>query len=177
MAEFYDRYTGRRRQLDRGITQFRPAVWLLVPLLAVLFQFYAKRLFDFFENLDLALLVTVYFSLMRRAPALGILVGCLIGLAQDSLSALPLGVNGIVLTVVGYFAASMSLRIDVENPAVRLFMSFMLYVASRVIYWILLGAFLGQQLSLDPVLQLVLGVLNSAISLPLFALFDRFREK
>lgn len=176
MPEFYDRYDiGRREKASNS--QFRPAVWFLVPLVAVLFQFYAKRLSDFFENIDLALLVTVYFSLMRRVPALGILFGCLIGLAQDSLSALPLGVNGIVLTLVGYFAASMSLRIDVQNPAVRLFMSFMLFLAGQVIHWILTSAFLGQQVQFEFVTRLVLAILNAAIALPLFALFDRFREK
>ena len=59
--------------------------------------------------------MVVYFSLMRRSPVAGVLFGAGIGLAQDSLSHNPLGMFGIVKTLVGYFAASMSQRFDVAK--------------------------------------------------------------
>ncbi len=70
----------------------------------------------YLSYLELPLLVTVYFSLMRRSPIAGVLFGAGIGLAQDSLSRSYFGMFGIVKTLVGYFAASVSQRFDVENP-------------------------------------------------------------
>jgi rod shape-determining protein MreD len=40
------------------------------------------------------------------------MIGALVGLAQDSLSKNPLGMFGIVKTLVGYFAASVGVRLD-----------------------------------------------------------------
>lgn len=175
MSEYTEaRFDSLRRA---KVLKFRPAVLFLVPLAAILFQFYSKRLFFFFENLALPLLVTVYFSLMRRVPALGILIGCTIGLFQDALDGQPLGVYGITLTLVGYFAASMSLKIDAENPAVRLFLAFFFFFFHQVFYWVLVRALLGLDHPFHVANQLVLGVLNAALGLPLFALFDKLRQK
>src|SRR5881296_2663955 len=88
-------------QRESRISRFRP--W-------VLFQVYVPRFFEFLAYLDLPVLVTVYFALMRRSPVAGTFIGAMIGLAQDSLSKYPLGTYGIVKTLVGYFAASVGLR-------------------------------------------------------------------
>src|SRR5579864_9851700 len=89
------------------ISRFRARVLFLVPLAAVLFQVYVPRFFDFLGFLELPLLVTIYFALMRRSQLGGLFIGAFIGLAQDSLSIKqPLGMFGIVKTLVGYFAAS-----------------------------------------------------------------------
>ena len=47
--------------------------------------------------------MTVYYALMKRNPVPGLFFGAIIGLAQDSLSNQPLGMFGIVKTLVGYF--------------------------------------------------------------------------
>jgi len=62
--------------------------------------------FQFLGFLELPLLVVVYFALMRRNQVSGLLIGAIVGLAQDSLSKNPLGMFGIVNTLVGYFASS-----------------------------------------------------------------------
>lgn len=174
MTEYSERFDALRRG---KVQKYRPAVLFLVPLAAILFQFYARRLFPFFENLSLPLLVTVYFSLMRRVPVVGILIGCAIGLFEDAIDGQPLGVYGITLTLVGYFSASMSLKIDAENPAVRLFLSFFFFFFHQLFYWVLVQALLGLDHPFHWANQLVLGVLNAALGLPLFAWFDRLREK
>src|SRR3712207_2785872 len=94
----------------------RPAGMIIVPLVAILFQVYLPRFFQYLGYLELPLLVTVYHALMQRQPISGLLFGAAIGLAQDSLSPHPLGMFGIVKTLVGYFAASVSMRFDVDNP-------------------------------------------------------------
>lgn len=163
---------GRRKAASR----YRPAAFLLVPLLAILFQVYVPRFIESAANLELPLLVTVYFSLMRRQPIAGTLIGAVIGLAQDSLSHLPLGMFGIVKTLVGYFAASVSQRFDVENPAIRLILGFFFYFFHQFFYWVLSRALLSQQVGFDLVQTLIVGVLNAAVGLPLFVLLDKLRQ-
>src|SRR5207245_5533105 len=117
-------YSGDRillgSQRESRISRFRPWVLFVVPLIAILFQVYVPRFFEFLAYLDLPLLVTVYFALMRRSPVAGTFIGAMIGLAQDSLSKNPLGLYGIVKTLVGYFAASVGLRFDVDHSFIRL---------------------------------------------------------
>src|SRR5215470_19309852 len=109
-------YTQRETQISR----FKAWVLFLVPLAAILFQVYIPLFFQFLAYLELPLIVTVYFALMRRSQVHGLFVGALVGLAQDSLSKDPLGMFGIAKTLVGYFAASVGMRIDVEHPFIRL---------------------------------------------------------
>ena len=172
--DFAERYDQSRRN---RISRFKPIVLVLAPLLAILFQLYVPRFATFFGMLNLPLLVVVYFSLMRRMPVLGILFGASVGLVQDSLSSQPLGVLGIVQTLVGYFAASMSLRVDGENPAVRLFVGFFFFLFHQFFYWLLVRALLGAVIPVELVDNLVMAVLNCAVGLPLFALFDRLKMK
>ena len=61
--------------------------------------------------------MTIYFALSRRNPSGGLLLGMVIGLAQDSLSHTPIGLYGIAKTLVGFVASSLGSRIDVEHPA------------------------------------------------------------
>lgn len=158
-------------------SKFRPTALLLVPLAAILFQVYLPRFLEYFGYLELPLLVTVYFSLMRRQPIAGILIGSTIGLAQDSLSHLPVGMFGIVKTLVGYFAASVSQRFDVDNPAIRLILCFFFFEFHEFFYWVLARALLGQQLIFDPQMTIVRGILNAAVAIPFFFLLDKLRQE
>ena len=135
-ANFRDDFS-EAPHLKKGVSKFNIAATIAIPLAAILFQVYVPRFFERLSYLELPLLVTVYFSLMRRSPVAGVLFGAGIGLAQDSLSHNPLGMFGIVKTLVGYFAASMSQRFDVQNPWVRLVLSFFLFLLPPVF---LLGA-------------------------------------
>src|SRR5262249_25943700 len=123
----------------------------------------------------LPLLVTVYFSLMRRSPTSGVLLGATIGLAQDSLSANPLGMFGIVKTLCGYFAATVSQRFDVETPGARLLLALFFFVFHQFFYWVLGRALLNQPLVLDLPQTLVQAVLNALVAVPLFHILDKLR--
>jgi len=160
----------------RTASRFRPTALLLVPLAAILFQVYLPRFIEYLGYLELPLLVTVYFALMRRAPVAGTLIGMGIGLCQDSLSAHPLGMFGIVKTLIGYFAASVSQRFDVENPAIRLLLGFFFFLFHQFFYWVLASALLGQEMVFDVGQTLVLAVLNGAVALPIYLLLDKLRE-
>jgi rod shape-determining protein MreD len=83
---------------------------------------------------------------------------------------------GIVNTLVGYFAASVGLRLDVDHPFIRLLLVFFFYVFHEVFYWVMARALLGQQLQLEVQRMLVLGLLNAVIGISLFHFLDRLRE-
>src|SRR5262245_14333375 len=88
-------------QREGQVSRFRAWVMLVVPLCAILFQVYVPLIFQFLGFVEMPLLVVVYFALMRRNPVGGLFVGAIVGLAQDSLSKVPLGMYGIVKTLVG----------------------------------------------------------------------------
>jgi len=159
------------------VSRFTIASWLLIPLAAILFQVYVRRLVAFLGYLELPLLVTVYFSLMRRQPVAGAFTGALIGLAQDSLSQHPLGMFGIVKTLVGYFAASISMRFDVENNALRFILGFFFFLFHQFFFWVLTQALLGQSLDVPIPQSIIFAFLNAVVAVPLFLILDRLKTE
>lgn len=157
-------------------SRFRAWVLLVVPLFAILFQIYVPLFFPFAHFLEMPLLVVVYFAVMRRNQVQGLLIGAAVGLAQDSLSKNPLGMFGIVDTLVGYFAASIGMRLDVDHAFLRLVLSFFFYIFHQVTYWVLARALLGQMVTLEWQRTLVQGVLNAVVGISLYHFLDRLRE-
>ncbi|MEQ1885750.1 MAG: rod shape-determining protein MreD [Bryobacteraceae bacterium] len=158
-----------------GVYRYHAAVIAAVALAAILFQVYVPRFLAQLSYLELPLLITVYFSLMRRSPMAGVAYGSLIGLAQDSLSHNPLGMFGIVKTLVGYFAATASLRFNVENPGIRLVISLFFCFFHQFLYWVLSRALLGEALDLNLATTIVVSVLNALVAVPLFRVLDKLK--
>lgn len=159
------------------IARMRRWILLLVAVLAVLFQVYVPLFFQALAYLELPLLVTLYFALLRRSPVGGALMGMAIGLAQDSLSHQPLGVFGIVKTLVGYFAASISLRFDVEHVLLRWVLTYFFFFFHQFFYWVLVRALLAQPLAFELQATLLFGLLNAAVAVALFHFLDKLRER
>src|SRR5579871_1336611 len=135
-------YSGSQRillssQREGQVSTFHPWVMLAVPLAAILFEVYIPRFFQFLGYLEMPLLVVVYFALMRRSQIRGLLIGAVVGLAQDSLSNAPLGMLGIVKTLVGYFAASVGARLDVDSGLLRFFLAYFFFVFHQFFYWVM----------------------------------------
>ena len=162
-------------QRESQVSRFRIWVLLAVPLAAILFQVYIPMFFQFLSFLELPLLVTIYFALMRRSPTGGLLVGMLVGMAQDSLSKNPLGMFGIVKTLVGYFAASVGLRFDVDHPVVRLVLAYFFFFFHQFFYWVLSRALLAQQVAFEIERTLFLGLLNAVVGVSVFHFLDKLR--
>lgn len=173
-------YTGGRMLLssqgEGQVARFSAWVVVVVPLAAILFQVYVPLFFQFLGFLEMPLLVVVYFALMRRNQISGLLLGALVGLAQDSLSKNPLGMLGIVKTLVGYFAASVGVRLDVDRVFIRLLLSFFFFVFHQFLYWVMARALLGQQLGFEIQKWLVLGLLNAVVGISLFHFLDKLRK-
>jgi rod shape-determining protein MreD len=164
-------------QREGQVSRFRAWVFLVVPLAAILFQVYVPLFFPFLGFLDMPLLVVIYFALVRRRQVGGLVIGAAVGLAQDSLSKNYLGMFGIANTLVGYFAASMGMRIDVDRGAIRLLLTFLFYMFHHFLYWILGRALLGQQIGFDVQRTLLLALLNAVVGLPLYIILDKLRGR
>ena len=102
--------------------------------------------------------------------------GAAIGLGQDSLSHQPLGMFGIVKTLVGYFAASVSMRFDVDNPFIQFILGFFFFFFHQFFYWMLSRALLAQQIDFNAQQTFIFGLLNAVVALPLFMLLDKIKE-
>jgi rod shape-determining protein MreD len=176
-------YSGERillsSQREGQVSRFRGWVLVVVPLAAILFQVYVPLFFQFLGFLEMPLLVVVYFAIMRRTQISGLMIGALVGLAQDSLSGPknPLGMFGIVKTLVGYFAASVGMRLDVDHVLIRLLLCFLFYVFHQFFYWVMARALLSQQLTLDLPHTALVGLLNAVVGAALFAFLDKLRQR
>ena len=174
-------YSGGRMllssQREGQVSRFNTWVAILVPLLALLFQIYVPQFFRFLTFLEMPLLVVVYLGLMRRNPVSGLLVGAAVGLAQDAWSGTgsPLGMFGITKTLVGYFAASIGMKLDVDNVLMRFILAFFFYVFHQAFYWVMAHALLSQQSPFDITGWLGLGVLNALVGAALFHFLDKLR--
>ena len=174
MNEFSERLLTDAPRKVRS-SRFRPLILIVVPLAAILFQVYVPRFLPFLSYLELPLLITVHFALTRREPISSVFFGAAIGLVQDSLSNQPIGMFGIVKTLVGYFAASVGQRFDVENPVITFILGFFFYVFHQFFYWVLARALLGQVVNFDMQQTLIYGLLNAAVALPLFHVLDKLK--
>jgi len=150
---------------------------VVVPLLAISLQTRLVLLFPLASAIDLALLVTVYFASNRRNQLVGLLMGAAIGLAQDALGSGPIGVFGIVKTLIGYFGSSLGGRIDVENPLTRLMLVFGSYYLHLGLYYILVRGLLDRPIGLPGWTSLVAAAANSLLAVVLFHLLDRLRSR
>jgi rod shape-determining protein MreD len=165
--------TGQR---ERQASRFRAWVLFAIPLAALLFQISVPRFFQVLGFLDMPLLVVIYFALMWRSQVRGLAIGALMGLAQDSLSHDPLGMFGIDKTLVGYFAASVGVRLDVDNAFLRLLLSFFFYLFHQCLYWVMARALLNRQPAFDIQHWLTLGLLNAVVGVSLYHFLDKLRE-
>ncbi|HKE21684.1 MAG TPA: rod shape-determining protein MreD [Bryobacteraceae bacterium] len=163
-------------QRERQSKKFRAWVLFAIPLAALLFQISVPRFFQFVGFLDMPLLVVVYFSLMWRNQLGGLAIGALMGLAQDSLSHDPLGMFGIDKTLVGYFAASVGVRLDVDNAVLRLLLTFFSYLFHQCLYWVMSHALLGRQMAFEGQRWLLLGLMNAVVGVSLYHFLDKLRE-
>ena len=157
------------------IRRYPILAYALVPLAALVLQAWLPRVLGSWAWFDLPLVVTVYFALDRRSPIQGTLMGAGMGLFEDALSHHAIGVNGIAKTMVGFLAASIGVRIDVENHTIRLVMNFLLSLLSSALVVFVSRILLGLDLEWRWFTALFTAIGNSLIALILFPLLDRLQ--
>ncbi len=87
--------------------------------LAIALQSALRAVWEPFAYVDLALVLTVYFALQRE-PLQALAVGAAAGLATDALSGGLLGAGGFSKTVTAYLIWSVSTRVMLDTPLLRL---------------------------------------------------------
>jgi rod shape-determining protein MreD len=160
-----------RRDLE--VHRYPAPVYLLVPVAALVLQALLPRFMGRYAWFDLPLVVTVYFALGRRSPIQGTFMGAILGLFEDALTHHAIGINGIAKTIAGYLAASVGIRIDVQNNAIRLLLNFALSLLCSGIYVFIYRVLLGMELDYNWLNELFRALGNSAVPLILFPLLDR----
>ncbi len=129
------------------ISKFNWIAMVGAPLAAILFQVYVPRFITYLSYLELPLLVTVYFPLMRRSPVMGVFFGAGVGLAQDSLCAIQPSLGDVwdrknPGRLFRRFRGP-AFRSG-ENSGVRLVLAFFFYFFHQFLSWVLTRALLGQ---------------------------------
>jgi len=152
-------------------------LYVLVPLVGLIVQAWLPRVLGQFALFDLALVITVYFALGRRSPIEGTIMGAVMGLFEDALTHRPIGINGIAKTVVGFLAASVGVRIAVENQAIRLMLNFLLSLLSSAIVVFVYRFLLGLDLEWQWMNELYSAIGNSLIAMVLFPVLDRLQSR
>ena len=94
---------------------------------------------------------------------------------QDPISHHAIGIDGIAKTAVGFLAASVGVRIDVENHTIRLMLTFLLSLLSSAIFVFTYRILLGLELEWQWFTELFRAIGNSLIAMVLFPLLDRLQ--
>ena len=107
----------------------------------------------------------------------GLLTGAAIGVFQDALTGLPLGINGIAKTIVGYGASSLGVKLDVENAGARLLVTLVFCVIHKIVYFMVARALIALNLQWSWPHELGSALANAGIAVLLFFALDRFKQR
>ncbi len=163
---------------DHPVQVYRvhPATLWTASLVALLLQTFLPVKIPLARLMDFPLLVVIYFSLVRRDKIFGIGLGTSLGLLQDALSHGFIGINGIAEAVVGYLAASVSTRFELESLLARMFMTGAFVLVHNLCLAGLQQALLESPPAFDYLSLISSLLVNVALGLVIFQILDRFRQ-
>ena len=149
-------------------------VAIITLILQASFPVYLPKL----DILDLPLLITIYFGLSRRNPSTGLLLGMVIGLAQDALSGptVPLGFYGIAKTIIGFLASSIGARLDTEHPAARFALTAVFFGLHQGVIVLIKRLLLAQPEAWFTARLGIAAGANAIVAVFLFLLLDQLRK-
>jgi rod shape-determining protein MreD len=166
-------YTHTQQNIE--VHKFHTGAVAGIALMALLLQSFLPVYFPRARMLDLPLLITLYFGFSRRNPSSGLLLGMVIGLAQDSLGRSAIGLYGIAKTLVGYFASSFGSRIDVEHPLSRFGLTGAFFLFHQLAYTLAQRILLAQPERFFTTQLWIAAGINALIAVALFPFLDRLR--
>jgi len=167
---------GISRQRHVEVHRVHPAIMGMVIFLSLLLQTYLPLKIRWTRLVDLPLLMTIYFSLLRRDKIFGIGLGTGLGLIEDALSHHYLGMYGMAKALAGYFAAAAGVRFDLDHFLPRI-------VFTSVFFFFHNLFFLGLQYlpesppAFEPMRFAISSALNAAVALLLFQGLDQFKRR
>ena len=163
-----------RRQLEEH--HFHPVVLVAVSLCALFLHAYLPHIWRPLDILDLPLIVVLYFSISWRNRIRGTLLGTIVGLLQDLPSNQYIGVNGMAKALIGYAAASIGLKVDVDNVVTRALLNFGFFLLQSALLFTITHYLLGSSDATPRwIHELLRAAVNAAVAVPLFFLLDRTR--
>ena len=166
-----------KQLIEADISRLPAWISIGAVLAALLLQAYLPLFSSYANTVDLPLLITIYLALLRRSPILGILIGLGIGLGQDSLSNGPIGLYGIIKTVIGYVCSSLTLVVAVEPLGTRLVLVLGFYFFHQAFFWAMQRVLLSQAAVFVWKRTLLLALLNCVIAALLYRFLDRYRQR
>lgn len=154
-------------------------IWLMIllPLVALALQSLIALHLSSFDYVNLPLLITIYFAITWRNSIGGTIFGAGLGILQDALTQHPLGVFGIGLSIVGFLAASLGIRVDTESFFTRLLLVPAFTLLQSAIVWIVESRVIEQPYAWLWVHEGVRALVNALMGLVLFALLDKARRR
>ena len=166
---------GSDARRDVEVRHYPFLVYVLAPLTALALQAWLPRVLGPYSWFDFPLIIVAYFAMARRSPIQGTFTGVVMGILEDALSHHAIGINGIAKTAVGFLAASVGVRIDVENQSIRLLLVFVLSLLSSALYVFIYSVLLGLSLEWRWFAELFRAIGNSLLVVFFFPLLDRFQ--
>jgi rod shape-determining protein MreD len=164
------------RLLRPEAAQLSAGMSVAVIVIALLLQIYLPLFWREFGLIDLPLLIVVYLALSRREVASGLLIGAAVGLAQDALTHGPVGLFGIIKTVIGYLAGSVSLVIEVSYPGARGVLAALFFLVQQTLFWVIHRALLASEVDFNLTRTLIAASAHAGLSLVLYSLLDRLKK-
>lgn len=115
--------------------------------------------------------------MIRENQIFGTAFGMGVGLLEDALSHGYMGQMGMAKTLVGYLAATAGLKLEFDNLLVRGLLIGSLVIIHNSFNYLLVHQLLGLQVPFDSLHILTSAIVNIALGLILFLLFDRLRKR
>ncbi len=165
--------------VERPIAIYRvntAAFWVTI-FSALLLQKFLPLKINFARLLDLPLLVTIYFALVRQDKIFGIGLGTALGLLEDAFTHSFIGISGMAKAVIGYLAASAGVKFDLERLLPRLVVASLLIFLHNILLEGLMRGLLESAPPFVPLDLLVSVMVNVGLGLVLFQFLDRFKQQ
>ncbi len=163
------------RHKPREVFRVRLLTLTVIAFIALLLQVTLPPTLPLAHLFQFPLLVVVYFSMVRENQTFGITLGTGIGLLQDALSHGYLGQMGMAKALIGYLAATAGLKFEFDNLLVRGLLIGTLVMIHNGFLYVLTHELLGLPARFQLFHFLASILVNVAIGLILFPLFDRFK--
>ncbi len=167
---------GHPSQRPVEIFRIHPATLCVTVFSALLLQTFLPLRVPLARLFDFPLLVTIYFALVRRDKVFATGLGTVLGLLQDALAHGFIGMFGTAKALVGYLAASASVKFELGHLVARSVLTAILVLVQA---FILLGLQHGLLEFPPPFQALDLAsslLVNVALGLVLFQALDRLKQ-
>lgn len=154
-----------------------PAVLSAIVFVSLLLEVTLPPTIPIAHLFQLPLLVTIYFSMIRENQIYGTAFGMGVGLLEDALSHGYLGQMGMAKALTGYLAATAGLKLEFDNLLVRALLIGSLVFIHNGFNYLLTHQLLGLPAPFKPLHLATSTLVNVALGLILFPLFDRLKRR